>query len=301
MVESFKTDTYTLYNWVFKVSRGIMANASVLNTITKATDIRRSPEIVYNDNALIIENPTLNIHFNIAAIDALRGSSYSHRAKHAGYKLSDETNQQYEDRIKITSNVDKLSLLSCEPTKLFAKEKAKWDEKDFTTIKDYQVIKEKEDWTFTTFYGGSFKGLATTVPFSPIINKALVEFPLSMLGPPNKILYYQEIKLFEDDLCDSGFCIYNARLRVMEKCWFVLLRFYLRIDEVCVRTIDTRLFHEFGTKQRLREVCYKESNYEDLRKSKFEFDETWSVDPSFSDEVYKFLKVIYKQGEVIAL
>ena len=37
-----------------------------------------------------------------------------------------------------------------------------------------------------------------------------VEFPSSMLGPDNPILFQSEVKFFEDDLSDSGFAYIMA-------------------------------------------------------------------------------------------
>lgn len=48
---------------------------------------------------------------------------------------------------------------------------------------------------------------------------------------------------------------------------FLLLRFYLRVDGVLVRTNDTRYFLEAGMDHMLREFCSKESHIPDLHVS----------------------------------
>ena len=45
-----------------------------------------------------------------------------------------------------------------------------------------------------------------------------------------------------------------AQIRVMPKCWYILLRFWLRVDGVLVRLRTTRLFYRFGDACVLREV-----------------------------------------------
>jgi len=61
-------------------------------------------------------------------------------------------------------------------------------------------------------------------------------------------------------------CSFGCLLqRVMPTLLFILLRFYLRVDGVLVRTNDTRYFHEAGTDYMLREFCSKESRVTDLR------------------------------------
>ncbi len=37
----------------------------------------------------------------------------------------------------------------------------------------------------------------------------------------------------------------DAKIRVMPTCWFILMRFFVRIDNVIVRAREIRLFHEF--------------------------------------------------------
>ena len=51
-----------------------------------------------------------------------------------------------------------------------------------------------------------------------------IEIPLDMLGPENPIVNYGEVMLYEDELSDRGCSKCYARYRVMNDCWFVLLR-----------------------------------------------------------------------------
>ena len=76
--------------------------------------------------------------------------------------------------------------------------------------------------------------------------------------------------LFEDELGDKGFSSVNVRFRVMNDCFFILLRSYTRIDHVTVRILDTRLYHEFGTNTIIRDFTHKESTYTELKKIHFD-------------------------------
>lgn len=40
--------------------------------------------------------------------------------------------------------------------------------------------------------------------------------------------------------------LFEAKLRVMPTCWFLLSKFYLRVDGVLTRCRETRLFHKFA-------------------------------------------------------
>jgi type 2A phosphatase activator TIP41 len=56
----------------------------------------------------------------------------------------------------------------------------------------------------------------------------------------------------------------TIRVRVMPTCFFVLCRFYLRIDHVMVRVCDTRLLGEIGQDYVLREWSLREAKYSEL-------------------------------------
>lgn len=63
----------------------------------------------------------------------------------------------------------------------------------------------------------------------------------------------------------------NVQVRVMPRCWYVLLRFFLRVDKVLVKLRETRLFCPFSTDSTLgpviREIKYSEGTFEELSKA----------------------------------
>ena len=59
--------------------------------------------------------------------------------------------------------------------------------------------------------------------------------------------------MVDDELNDNGLSMTNFRIRVMKDCMFGLLRSYLRVDNVIVRIIDTRIFHDFSSSEILRD------------------------------------------------
>ena len=62
--------------------------------------------------------------------------------------------------------------------------------------------------------------------------------------------------------------IANVQVRVMPRCWYVLLRFFLRVDKVLVKLRETRLFCPFTTDSTvgpvIREIKYSEGTFEEL-------------------------------------
>lgn len=94
-----------------------------------------------------------------------------------------------------------------------------------------------------------------------------------------------QIYLFECDLEDSGYTMGQCRFRVMNDCWYVLLRSYVRVDGVCVRVIDTRLFHDLNTRCILREYTHREASFDELRQLGFSLSSEWMLSQTQADEV----------------
>jgi type 2A phosphatase activator TIP41 len=100
-----------------------------------------------------------------------------------------------------------------------------------------------------------------------------------MLGPENPILQSGEVVLWEDELADRGSSKCYVRYRVMNDCWFVLLRSYIRLDKVAIRIMDTRIFHKFGTDEIIRDFLVKEDSWQKLADGGFNFDSEWLLSP----------------------
>ncbi|CAG2101705.1 unnamed protein product, partial [Medioppia subpectinata] len=127
------------------------------------------------------------------------------------------------------------------------------------------------DWTFTTDYKGSVVSVADDGTHVAIDGSAGVEFAptdqridIERLKRKDEILYYDDVDLFEDELADHGVAKCSVKIRVMKQSFFILMRFFLRIDNVLVRMNDTRLYHEVGTDFILREYTNREAFVKDL-------------------------------------
>ena len=121
-----------------------------------------------------------------------------------------------------------------------------------------QVSKEVPnpfDWTYTTDFQGT------------IIQEELVKvgetsdrIDMEKLKRHEKIHFYQSMVLFEDELADNGIAKLTVKMRVMPSSFFILVRFFLRVDDVLIRMNDTRVYHEAGTNFILQEFTSKEKN-----------------------------------------
>ncbi|XP_018570594.1 TIP41-like protein [Anoplophora glabripennis] len=114
------------------------------------------------------------------------------------------------------------------------------------------------DWTFSTDYRG-------TLSKSAVVMATDERIDIEKLKQKEKILFYQELMLYEDELHDNGISSCTIKIRVMPSSFFVLLRFFLRVDNVMVRINDTRVFHDFNTDYILREYTNKECGVTELK------------------------------------
>ncbi|KAG2429459.1 hypothetical protein HYH02_014041 [Chlamydomonas schloesseri] len=75
-----------------------------------------------------------------------------------------------------------------------------------------------------------------------------------LLMERDPILFYDEVPLYESDLDDNGVCAVTAKLRVMPRCWLVLLRCWVRVDGSMVRLRESRLFCRHDMRSKALEV-----------------------------------------------
>jgi type 2A phosphatase activator TIP41 len=107
--------------------------------------------------------------------------------------------------------------------------------------------------------------------------------------------------MFEDELGDKGYSKSNVRFRIMDDCFFILLRSYTRVDNVLVRILDTRIFHKFGDDHLIRDFQHKECTYAKLKSKGFKFGSDWSLSLSQSDEIYGYLDTKLKVNDKVML
>lgn len=159
-----------------------------------------------------------------------------------------------------------------------------WQKARQAEIEKQNALLLEYDWTYTTPYTGSTTttaDMAATIANGSSANGAgsanVAEAPASTQGEGgdasaaaascsapaqweeteegmdrdllqrrDPILFYDDVPLYESEMDDSGVCRCSVKLRVMPRCWFVLLRFWLRVDGCMVRLRETRLFCKLG-------------------------------------------------------
>jgi type 2A phosphatase activator TIP41 len=143
------------------------------------------------------------------------------------------------------------------------------------------------DWTFTTNYKGtSYSNDEKTKIIESITNERI---NIEKLKIPEQIGFFDEICLFEDELSDHGTSSLNVKIRVMPSSYFILQRFFLRVDNVVIRVYDTRIYHEIDNQYLIREYTEKESLVKDLKCSPRLFTEP--------NEIANYLETKYTLNE----
>lgn len=88
---------------------------------------------------------------------------------------------------------------------------------------------------------------------------------MALLRARDPIQFYAEVPLYESELDDNGSSQLSVKVRVMPSCWFVLLRFFLRIDGTLVRLREARLFCDLKQPDKVvREVRRSEATLSQL-------------------------------------
>ncbi|KAI5284544.1 hypothetical protein KEM55_001018, partial [Ascosphaera atra] len=114
------------------------------------------------------------------------------------------------------------------------------------------------DWSYTTDYKGTLR--ASSQSFAP----SETPIPFELLKRPDPILLFDDVMLYEDELADNGISMLSVKIRVMPERLLLLMRLFMRLDNVLVRIRDTRVYIDLDTRLVIREYVEKEQLYEDL-------------------------------------
>ncbi|XP_073685847.1 TIP41-like protein [Garra rufa] len=135
-----------------------------------------------------------------------------------------------------------------------------WQESRAESEASKEVVK-RYDWTYTTDYRGTLLGEQLQMKVTATSERIDME----KLRAREQIKFFEDVLLFEDELHDHGVSMISVKIRVMPTSFFLLLRFFLRVDGVMIRINDTRLYHEAGKNHMLREFSTRESQMSDLQ------------------------------------
>nr|CAH8875426.1 unnamed protein product [Trichobilharzia regenti] len=131
----------------------------------------------------------------------------------------------------------------------FAKD---WRESRSTNNEEL-VAHKPYDWTFTTPYTGTLSG-----PWN--VSRTTEGLDMEYLRRKDPIKFFVNTTLYEDELGDNGMSMLNVKFRAMSTGFFLLQRFFLRVDGGLLRVYDTRIQWRQSDSYLLRDVRRVESS-----------------------------------------
>lgn len=225
----------TINNWTISSRKRPILNAEEL-ALWETQELKglgALPEMIFGNNYIRIMNDEYKWGIEYNALNALKMVKLEDcgiRVAHSKVWMDSKLQQQQEQ-----TDIDM--------------------EQSLKIVKNY-------DWTYSTEYEGTVIG-DDCGKYKFQINNDL-QLPIDKLSKPDKILFFDEMVLFEDELADCGVSMLNVKIRVMNERLLLLSRFFLRVDDVLLKVYDTRIYVEFDDNLIIREVKKYEGNYNDI-------------------------------------
>lgn len=212
--------------WSIRAEKGSIASTAREDELAADLGIKL-PGMLFDTSALVLSHAASRLSLSFRAADALRGVG------------------PVDDAIKVRA--------------------AKvWDRRAAPDV-EIGVLENASDWTFTTRYPGTVaRDGGGAVEFLRGNDGGGIDYEM-LKRTDVPILYFNEVIFFEDELDDNGTASYKVRIRVMPGFFFVLARFFLRVDHVFFRVVDTRYFYKVGEEVLVRESTTREAEFETVR------------------------------------
>jgi len=232
-----RTRHYNFDRWFIAVSEGPILPDSELGTLEEKLKLKSMPDMIFDDNMF-------SISFGAADCSIKNANPKAHLTKPPLFSFAFETQpalagiepENYE-HIRVATATD-------------------WQR---TRDIENAPMKDKGNWTFSTGYRGSLKTANDSINFKPTTRQIDYDRLRDRTKP---ICKSEDIILFEDELDDNGQAQLRLRFRLMQDCFFILFRYYLRLDNVLIRLIETRYYTRCGENSIVRESCYREMPWE---------------------------------------
>ena len=271
-------------NWDFYAHVEYMLPSKIMDELTSTSEyikIKQLPEILNGYNRLYLINKENNFAYEFSPLQILDLTDYELRQKAFENKLI----YYIPPEVKVQFHED-------------------WKNIKIEGREDIKRQNPTSDWTFSSPSLGNVCTISKSEISSFYKNENFsdndkvfkneiddnINIPFEKLSPQNPIIHYNEVIFYEDELGDNGICESKIRFRIMDDCFYGLMRSYLRVDNVLIRNMDTRIFHNFGDDYIIRYFTVKEMSYMDLKKQGFNFSNEWNISPYQSDQVDQYMK-----------
>ncbi|ETI54694.1 hypothetical protein, variant 1 [Phytophthora nicotianae CJ01A1] len=231
-----------LHNWIIGSNKTHITPIDTVDEIGEAAKLT-PPEMVFGKNQLMLFHEPSGVCYNFLAVEALKGAHFPPPASDNAEDIV--ANQQLKVSIA----------------------------KHNTNKEDVKELNITYDWTYSTDYKGSLQRLIKSeeppITFTKSEEDLKVEttserINFEKLKEREPILWFEDVALYEDELHDHGTSAMSVKVRVMPSGFYVLSRYWMRLDHVVVRLHETRIHHLFGTDHFLREYTRKEEQFDAL-------------------------------------
>ncbi|KAF4319128.1 hypothetical protein BBO99_00006124 [Phytophthora kernoviae] len=231
-----------LHNWVIGANKTHITPIDDVDKIGEAAKMT-PPEMVFGKNQLLLLHEPSGVCYNFLAVEALKGAHFP-----------PPSSDQAED---IVANQQLKVAIA----------------KHNTNKEEVKELDITYDWTYSTDYKGSLQHVIRSESIPPTFSKSEEEvkteittqrIDIEKLKEREPILWFEDVGLYEDELHDHGTSAMSVKVRVMPSGFYVLSRYWMRLDHVVVRLHETRIHHLFGSDHFLREYTRKEQQFETL-------------------------------------
>lgn len=227
----------TINNWTISTKKKPILNSQELEDWeTNKLKGLTLPEMIFGNSFVRIENTLHGWTLEFNALDALREVKLEDCGIRVSYSQKWMDSKQRKQRQNTLPD-------------------------EFDVADSSLQIAHHYDWTYTTKYKGTEYSTSDKYKLKRDDTEKL---PLDKLARPDHILFYDDMILFEDELADNGISILNVKIRVMNERLLLLSRFFLRVDDVLIRVMDTRVCVEFDENKVIREFKQMEGDYKSL-------------------------------------
>ncbi|CAI5714418.1 unnamed protein product [Hyaloperonospora brassicae] len=231
-----------LHHWVIGSNKTHITPIDTVDDIGQAAKLT-PPEMVFGKNQLVLYHELSGVCYSFLAVEALKGA-------HFPPPVSDQAADIVANKqLKVA----------------IAKHNANKED-----VKELDIT---YDWTYTTDYKGSLQRLTKSKSSPSTLTSSDDEVKIEAtadridyekLKEREPILWFEDVSLYEDELHDHGVSAMSVKVRVMASGFYVLSRYWMRLDHVIVRLHETRIHHLFGSNHFVREYTRKEDHFDTL-------------------------------------
>ena len=234
MIPAVRTRHKNLGPWFITVAEGPILPCDHIEEVEKQLNLKSSPDMIFQDNlfslSFVTPDPTLPNKNPLCESKFFnKPSDFTIKFTAMGALKNIEQDPESYNYVKVGSTE------SWQATR------------DLSEI----PIKDQGNWMFSTKYEGEvfsrdgmfkFEDLDLSEEERLLDKKYQIDYD-RLKDRSNPIMMSEDIVLYEDELDDNGQSQVRLRFRCMRDCFFILLRSYVRIDDILIRLIETRLFY----------------------------------------------------------